>query len=131
GPVGEEVEPADDAPAAEGHEPDDSRLAGPPAPGVARGDIEMHAPGPGAIEHQAPVHLEEREVRAHEDDVVRGVLHLDLDCPPAPVEVDRPLAEQRLARPHRAAARDPRPIAPSTCRTRMPSPKRHSILTVP
>ena len=59
---GQAIEADEDAPPAEGDEPDALRLARPPADGVAGRDVEVHAPGLGAVEHQPPVHLEEREV---------------------------------------------------------------------
>src|SRR5262245_21157093 len=127
--LGQEIEAADDAPSTEGDQPDPLALARCPALGVAGGDVEMHAPRLRPVEHHAPVHLEEREVRADEDDVIGGVLDLELDGRPARVEDDRARAEQDLARRHRAAPGGA--IAPSTWRTRMPSPKRHSIFTEP
>src|SRR5687767_7908001 len=129
--LGEPVEPDDDATAAEGDEPDALDLSLPPLLGVAGGEVEVHAPRLRTVEHEATIHLEERKVRADEDRVVRGVLHLDLDGAPVAVEHDGALSEQDLARLHRARASDAGRIGCSTCSTRIPSPKRHSIFTVP
>src|SRR5262245_50262621 len=126
------VEAEQRVPPPERHDAHAFRLARTPADGITGGDVQTHAPGPGAIEYEPPVHLEEREVRADEDRVVRGVLHLDLAGAPPGVDDDRPVAEQDLAGFHRApppAARPPEPIGCSTWSTRMPSPNRHSILT--
>src|SRR5438067_6580869 len=79
---GEAVEPDDDATAAEDDEPDALHLSLPPLLGVSGREVEVHAPRLRAVEHEATIHLEEREVRADEDRVVRCVLHLDLDGAP-------------------------------------------------
>src|SRR5919197_2649665 len=112
-----------------------------PADRVAGRHVQVHAPAPGAVEDQPPVYLEERVVRADEEGVTGRVLDLDLDGPPAGVQLDRPVAEQHLARLHgkppcppvlgcRGASAASR-IGRSTFSTRVPSPKRHSILIVP
>ena len=91
------LKPTRTPPPAEGDEPDALRLARPPADGVAGRDVEVHAPGVGAVEHEPPVHLEEREVGADEDRVVGEVLDVDLGGAPPRVDGDRPLAEEDLA----------------------------------
>src|SRR5947209_3079666 len=130
------VEAAQDPAATEGHEADTLALPWPPPHGISRGNVEVHAPGPGAIEDEPAVHLEEREMRADEDRVIRGVLDVDLGHAPARIDHDGPVPEEDLARPHHvlragAGAGRPGPMAPSTWRMRIPSPKRHSIFTVP
>src|SRR5262245_54341208 len=131
----EAIESDQHASPAEGHQANPLRLARSPADGIARRNVEVHAPRLAAIEDEAPVHLEEREVRADEDRVIRGIEHVHLGGAAPGVEGDRPLAEQDLSGRHRAppgawaAARAP--IGRSTWSTRIPSPKRHSIFTVP
>src|SRR5207249_6691375 len=98
-------------------------------------DVEVHAPRPRTVEHEAAVHLEEREVRAHEDRVVRRVLHFDLDGASVAVDQDGAFPEQDLAGLHPAPSREPAfaaaRIGYSTWRPRIPSPKTHSIFTGP
>src|SRR5262245_46232052 len=129
------VEADHDGAPTERDEADPPRLTGTPALGIAGRHIEVHAPGPGAIEGQPSVHLEERKVRADEDRVVRRVQHVDLGRAPPGVERDRPRPEQNLAGLHRAppgaGAARPGRMGASTWSTRIPSPNRHSILTVP
>src|SRR5437868_396493 len=129
--LGEPVEPDDDATAAEGDEPDALDLSLPPLLGVSGRQVEVHAPRLRAVEHEAAIHLEERKVRADEDRVVGRVLDVDLDGPPAAIEHDGAVSEQDLAGLHRVPASDAGRIGCSTWSTRMPSPKRHSIFTVP
>src|SRR6516165_6342896 len=105
GAVRQKIEAAHDAAASEGDQTDRAPLAGRPALGITRGNIEVHAPRLGAIEHQAAVYLEERIVRADEDRVIGRVLDLDLDGPSARVERDRPFAEQDFAGSHRRRSR--------------------------
>src|SRR5215471_2910727 len=107
--LGQAVEADHDSPPAEGDEADAVGLARPPADGVAGGDVEVHAPRDGAIEHEAAVHLEEGKVRADEDGVVGAVLHVDLRGAPARVEGDRPLPEEDLAGGHQALRPEPPP----------------------
>src|SRR5215471_4393133 len=109
--LGQAVEADHDSPPAEGDEADANAvgLARPPADGVTGGDVEVHAPRDGAIEHEAAVHLEEGEVRADEDGVVGAVLHVDLRGAPARVEGDRPLPEEDLAGGHQALRPEPPP----------------------
>src|SRR5207244_814909 len=91
------VEAAQDPAATEGHEADTLALPWPPPHGISRGNVEVHAPGPGAIEDEPAVHLEEREVRADEDRVIRGVLDIDLGHAPARIDHDGPVSEEDLA----------------------------------
>src|SRR5260370_815411 len=53
-----------------------------------RGNIEMHAEGARAVECESAVDLEEVEVGAHLDRAVAGVLHRQLDRPPARIDLD-------------------------------------------
>src|SRR5712691_3537255 len=131
---GQAVEAVQDPAATEGDEADTLALPRPPPHGISRGNVEVHAPSPGAIEDEPAVHLEEREMRADEDRVIRGVLDVDLGHAPTRVDGDGPVPEEDLAGAHqvvRAGAGRPGPMAPSTWRMRIPSPKRHSIFTVP
>src|SRR4029079_10414844 len=82
------------------------------------------------IEDQAAVDLEERKMGADPDRVIRGVGDGYLGRRPTGVQPDRPLAEQHLSRSH-AVLFVPGPIGRSTLSTRVPSPNRHSSLTVP
>src|SRR5438132_11823055 len=82
------VEAAQDPSATEGHEADTLALPWPPPHGISRGDVEVHAPGPGALEDKPAGHLEEGEVRADEDRVIRGVLDVDFGHAPAPIAHD-------------------------------------------
>src|SRR5882672_6843395 len=111
------VEAVQDAAAAEGNETDTLALARPPADGISRGNVEVHAPGSRAIEDEPAVHLEEREMRADEDRVIRGVLDVDLGHAPTRVDDDGPVPEEDLTGAHRvlrAGAARPGPMAPST-----------------
>src|SRR5262245_59719013 len=127
------VEPDEHPAPAVGDQAHAPGLPGAPAHGISRGNVEVHAPCSPAVEDEAPVHLEERVVRTDENRVIRGVDDVDLLGGAARVEDDRGAREQDLAGPHRESPSGtvPAPIGRSTWSTRMPSPKRHSIFTVP
>src|SRR3989442_224442 len=128
--VGEPIEAAHYPPATIGHQAHALHLTGAPAYGITGRDVEMHAPGLGSIKHQTPVHLEKGIVGAHEDRMVRGVLHRQLHATAPRIQGNRSRTKQALTRFH-VASSFPAPIGCSTCSTRMPSPNRHSSLMVP
>src|SRR5262249_45113957 len=119
--VGQVVEAAHYTPTAVGHQAYPLYLTGPPPYGVASRDVEMHAPGLGAVKRQAAVHLEEGEVGADEDGVIRGVLDVEFHRAASRIEDNRPRTKQPLTRFHWAPP-SPGWIGCSTCSTRMPSP---------
>src|SRR5882724_4355008 len=128
--VGEPIEAAYDPSATIGHQTYALHLTGAPAYGITGWDVEMHTPGLGSIKHQTPVHLEKGIVGAHEDRMVRGVLHRQLHGTAPRIQGNRAGTEQALTRFHWASP-FPGPIGCSTWSTRIPSPNRHSSLIVP
>src|SRR5262249_29217029 len=119
-----------DAPPPVGHQADALHLAGPPTQGITSRDVQMHAPRLRSIKDEAAIHLKEGVVRADENSVIRGVFDVNFHSAASGIQDNRPLTQQPFARFH-AAPPCPGPSGCSTCSTRMPSPKRHSILIVP
>src|SRR5262245_24432503 len=76
--VAEPVEADENGAPAERHQAHPHRLAQTPPHSVARGNVEPHPPRARAVEREPAVHLEEREVQADEDDVIRNVRDVDL-----------------------------------------------------
>src|SRR5262249_24331721 len=101
-----------------------------PADRVTRRNVQVHAPRRHSIEDQTAVHLEEGVMGADEKRVIRCVLHLDLNGPATGAQDDGALAEEVLAWAHTVTP-GLGPIGRSTCSTRIPSPNKHSIFTVP
>src|SRR5262245_45977596 len=124
------AEAADDTPPPIGHQADPLQLTGPPTQGVTSRDVQMHAPRLRPIKDETAVHLEEGEMRADENGVIRGVFDVEFHGAASGIQGNRLITHQPLARFHPAPP-CPGPMGCSTCSTRMPSPKRHSILIVP
>src|SRR5206468_10038139 len=97
------IEAAHDPPATVGHQTYALHLTGAPAYGITGWDVEMHAPGLGSIKHQTPVHLEKGIVGAHEDRMVRGVLHRQLHGRAPRIQSNRGGTAQALTRSHSAS----------------------------
>ena len=84
------AEATDDAPTPIGHQADPLHLAGPPTQSVTSRDIKMHAPRLRSIKDEAAVHLEEGEMRADENGVIRGVFDVEFHGAASGIQGNRP-----------------------------------------